>query len=450
MKNLIDISWNVTEDVYRKDKSISYSMLSTYERDGFDAIFKHKQTSSLTFGSVVDTIVTDGWEAFLNKYVVLPLKSSDTIQNILVHVAKQTQYKTTKLTDVDKNVIIECAHCFNYCKGYKDDTIYKKIVTSTATEDFTIIVNQLQQCDTKIIITPTVYNEAKNTVEALYTSESTFWYFTKQNDNIERFYQLKFKGLLNNICYRCMADLIVVDHFKKQIIPCDLKTTGKPESMFWSSFHKWYYFYQAKIYWNLIRQAMNNDDYFKEFELLPYKFIVVNKVSLTPMVYSFDDIELNDYTYNDITYRNPLVVGEELQELLNRRNQQMNKELITNAIDKACQGLKELKDALFAPDVKTEVIVQQPNIDLLNLAKAIANTYITTKPNLGANKKYQNIVDMLNDDRHTIISKWVATSHYTVVETLKKLPIQDQTMYLKEAVQKYKDLIIEILQKRYE
>ena len=432
MKRLTDISWNVTEAVYRKDKSISYSMLSTYERDGFDAIFKHKQTSSLTFGSVVDTIMTDGWEAFLNQYIVLPLKSSDTIQNILIHVAKQTQYTTTKLSTV-----------------YKDDTIYKKILTPTAIEDFTIIVNQLQQCDTKYIITPIIYNEAKNTVNALCTSTETNWYFSKENDGVERYYQLKFKDKLNNIWYRCMADLIVVDHFKKQIIPCDLKTTGKPESMFWSSFHKWFYFYQAKLYWNLIRQTMDKDPYFKDFELLPYKFIVVNKNNLSPMVYSFDQIELQDYVYDNVTYRNPLVVGEELQDLLNRKNQQMNQELITNAIDKACQGLKELKEALFAPD--TQEIVNTPlNIDLLNLAKAIASTYSTTKPNIGANNMYKNIMEMICGEKYKIIIKWVSTSHYGVVDTWKKLPVQDQTMYLKEAAQKHKDLIIEILQKRYE
>lgn len=449
MKQLTDISWNVTESVYRKDNSISYSMLSTYERDGFDAIFKHKQTSSLTFGSVVDTIMTDGWEAFLNQYVVLPLTSSDTIQNILIHIAQQTQYTTTKLSTVDKNIIIECAHNCNYCKGYKDDTIYKKILTPAAIEDFTMIVNQLQQCNTKHIITPTVYNEAKNTVDALYTSAETKWYFSKENDGIERYYQLKFKNKLNNIWYRCMADLIVVDHLKKQIIPCDLKTTGKPEAMFWSSFHKWFYFYQAKLYWNLIRQTMNNDLYFKDFELLPYKFIVVNKNNLSPMVYSFDQIEFEDYTYNNITYRNPLVVGEELQELLNRRNKQMNQELITNAIEKACQGLQELKDALFAPD-DNNTIINKPNLDLCNLAKAIANTYVTAKPQIGAENMYANIVNMLNTDKYKIILGWVLKSHFGVINTLKELPVQDQIMYLKEATTKHKQEIISILTVRYD
>lgn len=448
-KQLKDISWNVTEAVYRKDKSISYSMLSTYEREGFNAIFEHKQTLSLTYGSIVDTIMTDGWEAFLEQYVVLPLNSSDTLQAILIDVAKQTKYNDNNLSNISRDVILASADKYKYYSNCKNDTIYNKIVTKTTIADFTIIVNQLQTCDTKTIITQKLFQDAKNAVNALQQSEYTKWYFSKENDGIERAYQLKFKCSFNNIKYRCMADLIVVNHNTKQVIPCDLKTTGKPENMFWDSFHKWYYFYQAKLYWNIIRNIMDNDDYFKNFELLPYKFIVVNKVSLTPMVYSFDDIELNNYTYDGITYRNPLVVGEELQELLNRKNQQMNQELITNAIDKACQGLKELKDALFAPDTNDNKMFQ-PCVDLLNLAKAIANTYITNKPNIGAEALYKNIWDMLCGEKVKIILGWVTKSHYEVVNTLKECPIQDQIMYLKEAAQKHKTEIINILKVRYD
>jgi hypothetical protein len=32
---------------------------------------------------------------------------------------------------------------------------------------------------------------------------------------------------------------------------------------------------------------MDNDDYFKDFDLLEYRFIVVNKETLTPLVWEF-------------------------------------------------------------------------------------------------------------------------------------------------------------------
>ena len=36
IKNLKDISWLVSEEVYRADSALSYSTLATYERGGFN------------------------------------------------------------------------------------------------------------------------------------------------------------------------------------------------------------------------------------------------------------------------------------------------------------------------------------------------------------------------------------------------------------------------------
>ena len=56
------------------------------------------------------------------------------------------------------------------------------------------------------------------------------------NNNVEKFYQLKFKGKYLNYSIRCMADLIIVDHVNKTVLPCDLKTSFKPEWKFFKSF----------------------------------------------------------------------------------------------------------------------------------------------------------------------------------------------------------------------
>ena len=59
-KSLYDISWKVSEPVYRADPALSYSTLSRYEREGFnnlDKLFDRLETPSLTFGSCVDTLI---------------------------------------------------------------------------------------------------------------------------------------------------------------------------------------------------------------------------------------------------------------------------------------------------------------------------------------------------------------------------------------------------------
>ena len=49
------------------------------------------------------------------------------------------------------------------------------------------------------------------------------------------------------------------------------------------------YMIQARLYWRLLRATMDEDDYFKDFKLEDYRFIVVNKESLTPLVWEFED-----------------------------------------------------------------------------------------------------------------------------------------------------------------
>jgi hypothetical protein len=115
-----------------------------------------------------------------------------------------------------------------------------------------------------------------------------------------------------------MMDLAIVNHKEKYIIPCDLKTSAHREYDFPLSFQQWHYQCQARLYWRLLRQAMDNDDYFKDFELLDYRFIVVNKNTLTPLVWKFPLTKstgtLIDERGNE--YRDPFEIGKELQGYL--------------------------------------------------------------------------------------------------------------------------------------
>jgi hypothetical protein len=63
------------------------------------------------------------------------------------------------------------------------------------------------------------------------------------------------------------------------------------------------------------------DSYFKDFTLMPYRFIVVNKFTLTPLVWEFPLTQsvgtLVDDEGNE--YRDPFEIGRELQGYLNLR-----------------------------------------------------------------------------------------------------------------------------------
>ena len=81
-KSIKDIAWNVSEEVYRADNALSYSTLARFNREGFSklsTLFDKIESPSLTFGSAVDTIITDGMDAFKAKFMVANFDASDQI-----------------------------------------------------------------------------------------------------------------------------------------------------------------------------------------------------------------------------------------------------------------------------------------------------------------------------------------------------------------------------------
>jgi hypothetical protein len=91
---------------------------------------------------------------------------------------------------------------------------------------------------------------------------------------------------------------------------------------FYKSFVDWRYDIQARLYWAIIRQNMDKDEYFKDFKLLDYDFIVVNRESC-PIVWNFPFTQavgtLKFGKNGQIEMRSPFVIGEELSSYLTSR-----------------------------------------------------------------------------------------------------------------------------------
>lgn len=323
-KEFKDISWLVSEPEYREDKALSYSTLATYERGGFYAIStlaEKKESPSLLLGSIVDCIITDGEEAFNERFAVLDYTITDGGINVCKALASlySEQYKEFK--DIPEILVSQTAQEVGFWKDPKwNNRRYKEVV---GTGDVDIYYKVLTTSD-KIVISSQLYADALAMVEALRTSPATQFYFAQDNpfdETIKRYYQLKFKATLNDVDYRCMADLIVVDYQNKIVYPCDLKTSSHYESEFYKSFIDWNYQIQARLYWRIIRDNMNRDEFFKDFELADYTFIVVKKDSLVPLAWKFADTKKEGtliYGKNrDLELRDPREIGEELTYYLN-------------------------------------------------------------------------------------------------------------------------------------
>ena len=342
MKSLYDISWKCSEPEYRADPALSYSTLAKFERKGrFNALptlFDKDSSPSLTFGSLVDCLLTGSKEEFDAQFLVAEFpKISDNIQliaqTLFVKYGKEVDevddmfgdahfYAT--IEEMPDDIISEVGKQCGFWSADKWDGVRaKKIKEGGISEYYKLLV----LADGKEVINQKDMDDAYAAIEALRTSENTAFFFAPNNtetDGIERLYQLKFKGEdpSTHIQYRNMADLIVVDYNNKIIQPIDLKTSSHFEWEFHKSFVDWRYDIQARLYWRNIKQNIEKDDFFKEFTLLPYKFIVVNRLTLQPQVWDFAFtqaeglLRLETIRNGVYLFRDPYTIGDELSYYL--------------------------------------------------------------------------------------------------------------------------------------
>lgn len=326
-KELKDIGWDVPEDVYRADPALSYSILAKFEREGFNKLnhlFDKVSTQSLLEGSMVDCLITGSKEEFDELYYIADFPSIGEKEQVIVNALfDRFHHSCEQFSYIPREVLLSVINEFEYQKNWREDTRIRVF-----TERVEMYYNLRVQAGSKIVVDKSTFNRVSAMVYALKTNPATKSYFAN-NDSlspIRRYYQLKFKARFNEVNYRCMADLIIVNYETKKIYPCDLKTSGHKEWDFQDSFKQWSYMIQARLYWRIIKANLLADKYFKDFTLEDYRFIVINKNSLVPLVWEFPLTQsygtLVDNNNNE--YRDPFEIGKELKGYLDCKPQVPN------------------------------------------------------------------------------------------------------------------------------
>ena len=323
-KELKDISWQVSEPEYRADSALSYSTLSRFEREGFnklDHLFDKISSPSLLEGSMVDCLITGSTDEFNSLYYVADFPSIGDKEQLVVNALFDKYHDLChSFSEIRKDLILDALNEYEFQKNWRDETRVRVF-----SERVAMYYNLKILAGNKTVVDQATFNRVIAMVNTLKESTSTHGFFVDNDPQspIRRYYQLKFKARFENVDYRCMADLIIVDYEDKKIYPFDLKTSGHKEWDFQDSFEQWNYMIQARLYWRIIRANMLQDPYFKDFTLEDYKFIVVNKESLTPLVWQFP-LTQSMGTLIDAEgkeYRDPFEIGKELQGYLNLRPQ---------------------------------------------------------------------------------------------------------------------------------
>lgn len=326
MKSFKEIALDITEAEYRNDGKMHYSTMSSYERGGrfnsLPSLFDKKETPSLLFGSIVDTLLTGTTQEFDSLYMVADFPSIGekelSIVKGIFSVYKDT-YNT--LNKIPSKYILPVIEAVSFQPNWKEETRVK-VIKERCSEYY----KQLRLASGKTVVSTEMYSDALNVVDALRTASASKFLFAPDNpfdNNVEHLYQLKFSQEFDGVPYSCMADLIVVFHDKKLVLPVDLKTSSHFEYDFYKSFLDWRYDVQARSYWRQIRATMDKDEYFKDFKLLNYHFVVCNKKSLNPLVWEcpFTQIEGSIFVGKNkqIELRDPFVIGKELWNYLQQK-----------------------------------------------------------------------------------------------------------------------------------
>lgn len=292
-KSLYDISWKVSEAEYRADPAYSQSTIARFNREGFDNLdhlYDKLDTPSLLFGSIVDTLITGTQEEFDNRFIVSDFPNiSSTLISIVKDIFREFHITHRTLESIPDSEISYRASCFNYQNNWKAETKAKSIK-----EKCSEYYQLLYLSGNKTLINQEDFQAAQECANTLRTHKYTKKYFEPDNpfnNNIEKFYQLKFKGDWEGIPLRGMMDLLIVDHENKVIIPCDLKTSGKKEWNFYKSFIEFCYWIQAQLYWYLIRQNLDKDDFYKDYKLADFRFITINRGNKNPLVWVYSDTQ---------------------------------------------------------------------------------------------------------------------------------------------------------------
>ena len=319
-KELKDISWLVPESTYRKDHALSYSTLARFEREGFnklDHLFDSISTQSLLEGSMVDCLITGSREEFDELYYVADFPSvGEKELQVVNNLYSLYHTSCEQFSYIPSENILAAINEVGWQKNWRDDTRVRVL-----SERVAMYYNLKIQAAGKSVVDRKTYDRVIAMVRALKTSPATQGYFADNDpiSPIRRYYQLKFKARFKDVNYRCMADLIIVDYEDKKVIPIDLKTSGHKEWDFKDSFMQWSYMVQARLYWRVLKANLMKDPYFKDFTLENYRFIVVNKESLTPLVWEFPLTKsmgtLVDKEGKE--FRDPFDIGTELQGYLN-------------------------------------------------------------------------------------------------------------------------------------
>jgi len=330
-----DLGLKITEREYRELKCISYSLLSTVDREGYKALKDvFKPTIATKFGVLTESILFGDY--IEDEYYIIPKMEDvgDTLKDacdIIFPKLMRVPYGNHKLSDYKKDIEAILKNV--------DIDYYKKRTVESRAE--TIIKNaseywlHMSKSHGKIIITQEMLDKAKIAANTLKTHKFTSDIFnTHTFMNVEKISQFKLKYKLYDYDIKVMLDWLVIDHDNKIIKPYDLKTGGKDVEEFEKSFFYWRYDIQAFFY-NLAVKTLAKR-YYPNYKIEPFRFVYISRNNVyKPIIWKITDKQLKGtfkgFYKNDVYYKGVLELINEYNWYVDGENIYYSKEVYDNS-----------------------------------------------------------------------------------------------------------------------
>ena len=318
ISNFSKLGLDISERQYRQLPHLSYSMLAKYAREGFEGYLHlddDEESESLTFGSVLDCLITEP-KLFDERFKVVDCKVTGKTKDVLDYLLeKHYEDKSDDISSVTKQEYIEA---FSHCEFYPNLKLETKLL-KFQNDDARLYYKEKQHARGKQIVTAEVFDDATRATNALKYDRYIGKFFADYTKDpyMESIYQLKLQARIGSYTYKCMIDLLIIDHSRKMIFPIDLKSSSKPEYEFPKSFSYWRYDLQARLYWNILNAIVVHSKDFCDYTVADYTFIVINKKSLNPLVWTFKHTkDQGDIVIGDKTYETPWSIAGKLKPLI--------------------------------------------------------------------------------------------------------------------------------------
>lgn len=265
-----------TEKEYRESNAMSYSIFKDIYDNPEILITprEEKKEDWFVFGTIVDMLLTGSASEVDDKIIINDTVPTDQYKAIADYLIEY-ELNVSDLTDEQ----VEACYTMTGSKVNWGIPVKRQKILDNCVS----YIELIKTSKDKIIVSSAIFEEATK-IAAVFTghrwTRDLFMSEVEQKaNNIEIIYQYKIKYIVDNILFKSMLDVVVIDHANKIIYPYDIKTgTDYPRVFLRSAVYRYKYMYQAALYRMGLELFIKGIPELEDYEIGNFRFVYVSRI----------------------------------------------------------------------------------------------------------------------------------------------------------------------------